>query len=58
MPGHVRVPEPEHPPRQPHINLLIYQHVSGVTIIQAKSKRGAIRKTDTDQYRFSSEMTV
>ena len=42
-------------PRQPHINLLIYQYVRGVTIIQVKSKRSAIWKTDMDQYRFSSK---
>ena len=40
---------------QPHINLLIYQYVRGVTIIQVKSKRSAIWKTDMDQYRFSSK---
>ena len=44
-------------PRQPHINLLIYQHVRRVTIIQVNSKKGAIWKTNMDQYRFSSEMT-
>ena len=40
---------------QPHINLLIYQHVRGVTIIQVNSKKGAIWKTDMEQYRFLSK---
>ena len=46
------------PTGQPHINLPIYQYVRGVTIIRVNSKKGAIWKTDMEQYRFSSEMTI